>query len=424
MTGRRNLLRRVGLVLAAGLISASCSVIGLGGGDTYRVTAYFDRTISLFPTSPVRVLGLPAGTVRSIDIEDDRVRVEIDIPADVPLPADVQATIVPLSLIGERFVQLFPAWTEGQAQAADGHVIGLDRTIVPVEPDEALEAIKEFLDTLNPDATSRLIDNLASAVDGQGPTLNSAIGELSQLASTLASKSDTLGRLIDQFDDFTATVVTRESQLGEVMETFAEAVAVLAQERDSIAGLVEALGDVSGDILDLVVKHGDNLETDLRILGRTLRSATASLDAVGDLLDAGPGFATGLRAAFNEDGSYTDLRNQTSPTVGQLLDPFLGELEFDVICLPIDVACGPAPASAQPGPSPAAPPEDPTAVTVQPTAAAQRTSLTPAAAVVPTPIDALFDLLDTGTATRSGPPSSPARGFWQALADRLMGVAT
>ena len=35
-----------------------------------------------------------------------------------PLPGDVQAAFVPLSLIGERYVQLFPAWMHGQAAFA------------------------------------------------------------------------------------------------------------------------------------------------------------------------------------------------------------------------------------------------------------------------------------------------------------------
>ncbi len=47
------------LVIALASASvAACGVIG-GGGDTYRVTAYFPRAVALYEEGQVRVLGLP-----------------------------------------------------------------------------------------------------------------------------------------------------------------------------------------------------------------------------------------------------------------------------------------------------------------------------------------------------------------------------
>ena len=50
---------------AAGLLAACSS----GGGGSYTVTAYFPRTISLYPSNDVRVLGLHAGHVKKVMVD-------------------------------------------------------------------------------------------------------------------------------------------------------------------------------------------------------------------------------------------------------------------------------------------------------------------------------------------------------------------
>ncbi|MBV9285815.1 MAG: MCE family protein, partial [Acidimicrobiia bacterium] len=207
-------LRALALVALAGLLVSSCSVVGGGGGGNYSLSAWFPKTVALFKDSEVRVLGLPAGTVTKVTAVGDKVRVDMHVKNSVPVPADVHATIVPLSLIGERYVQLFPVWTDGQAKAQSGEVIPMDRTEVPVEPDEALGALKKFLDSLDPSATGRLVKNAADDLQGNGQTFNDAVANLSTLAGTLADKDQQLGDIIDNFDKFTSVLSTREVQLG------------------------------------------------------------------------------------------------------------------------------------------------------------------------------------------------------------------
>ena len=94
--------------LAAGSSAAAAA-------EGYHLTAYFESAVGLYPHGDVSIMGVGIGTVDAVEIEDTHVRVEMTIDADVPLPADVQATIEPLQLIGERNVVLFPAWTEAMA---------------------------------------------------------------------------------------------------------------------------------------------------------------------------------------------------------------------------------------------------------------------------------------------------------------------
>ena len=96
-------MRRVlAIAVAALAVLPGCSLVGGGGGGGTEITAYFPKAVALYDQSQVRVLGLPAGSVTDIETEDDRVRVDMRIDDGVPIPADVQAAIIPNSLIGER----------------------------------------------------------------------------------------------------------------------------------------------------------------------------------------------------------------------------------------------------------------------------------------------------------------------------------
>jgi virulence factor Mce-like protein len=338
---RRTIASATLLCLAAvGL--AGCSS---GGGGGYSLTAYFPKAVSLYPQSHVKVLGLSAGRVTKVQVVGTQVKATLRIDGDVPVPADVRATIVPLSLIGERYVQLFPAWTHGQPRAKAGAVIPMERTSIPVEPDEALAAVKHLLDSLDPQATGRLVKNLGDDLKGTGPDLNGALKGLADLTTALADKDAQLVSIIDHFDKFTATLRTREAALGKVLDGFAQTTGLLADERRAIESLVKNLASVATTGLDLTSEHAAKLDKDLTVLTRVLQSVNVNIDSVRNLLDSAPLLVggenldgtTGLAGAWDPDFHHLDLRTSAAPTVAQLL---LGlGVPANVVCVPVDVNC-------------------------------------------------------------------------------------
>lgn len=422
------MIRRVALLLStAAVATALAGCTSGGGGGSYKLTAYFDKAISLYDQSSVRVLGLPAGKVTDVEVEGTQVRVEMSIDRDVPVPADVQATIVPLSLIGERYIQLFPAWVDGQSRAEDGAVIPRERTTIPVEPDEALAAVKEFLDALDPDATGRLIKNLAGDLEGNGQHLNDALRGLGTLTQTFADKDEEIGRIIDQFDDFTATLAVRDRQLARVMQGFAATTGVLAQERKEIESLVAGLAELSTDGLDLVTEHGGRLEGDIEVLARTLKSVQSNIAGVRQLLDGGPLLVAGpnldgkagLAGAYDAKYHHLDLRTSVSPTLDQFIRA-LGIVPALTVCLPVDVDCVATPAAVGAGsksPASAAP-----AVAGKP-AVGPRAEGEPSLTTTPAPRPPIDE--HPGVIRARAAHDRPARGgWWRTIARAAAGVVT
>jgi virulence factor Mce-like protein len=322
------------------LIASGCSFIGGGGGGTYHLVAYFPRAVSLFKSSQVKVLGLPAGQVDDIEVQGTQVKVTMSIDNDIKVPKDVTALIAPQSLIGERYIQLSPAWRQGQESAPNDMVIS--HTTVPVEPDEALAELKKFLDSLDPKGLGSLINNLSDDLKGQGSTLNHALDQVSQIVTTFADKDQELANIVDHFDRFTATLTTRESQLGEILTTFSQATQVLADERQGLENLLAGLADLSRDGLTLVAKHSSRLKTDLETLTRLAQSIDVNLDSIGQLLDSGPLLVKGIHGAYNAQLRAFNLRQNWGPVAEAVLAPVFGKLGISPpsVCPPVLQECG------------------------------------------------------------------------------------
>jgi virulence factor Mce-like protein len=377
-------VRRTLAILLALASLASLPACGvLGGGDTYTLTAHFPRAVSVFPSGDVRVLGLPAGEVTKVEIEGDQVLVEMSIDSDIKVPEGARAQIVPQSLIGERYIQLSPAYKDGEKAMADGQEI--KETIIPVEPDEALAALKEFLDSLDPNGIGDLVSNLEEDLRGNGAALNDTLGQFSHLVETFADNDDVLLRIVDSFDKLSATLVTRESQLGEVLDAFSEASGVLADERDSITELVDGLADLSKTGLRIVGEHSTDLRADIQTLADAAATIDANLSSVTKLLKAGNLLTTGLLDAYNPDARAIDLRNNFGPLVFDLVQILIGDLGLPGVCDFVPVLGCPSASAQSAGPA------------------------TPAKVSQPTPVGSLLTLLSAGSEPLPTRPSSGDR---------------
>ena len=332
--------RLVPVVVVAALVAGGCSVLGGGdsGPDDTHLTVYFERAVALYPESRVKVMGLDAGTVLDVVPEGDRVRVEIAVDGDIPVPDDVQAAIVPLSLIGERNVVLQPAWQPGDEEIRDGATIPVERTSIPAEPDEALQAFTDLAHGLDPDEVSRLITEGAESLDGRGAQLNAALEQAGDLTALIAREDDSLVEVARDLDQLASTLGTRDQQLGRVLDGFAAATGVLADERQEIEALIGGLGDLAEVGNELVAAHEDHLPEDLAQLSRVGRSARANVEALAILVQALAANSRGLIGAHNEELGVLTQRINLTPTTAEVLRPL-----FEALGLEQQPPCVPGP---------------------------------------------------------------------------------
>lgn len=327
-------MRRVAAAaMAMGVAVALVPLVGCGrgGGGSYQLTAYFDRTIGLYESGDVQVMGMAVGRVDSIEIEGTLVRVEMTIDDDVPLPADVRATIGQTQLIGERNVVLFPPWdaekeASGAARLADGAVIPRERTEVPVEPDEGLQAFNDLAQSLDGEVVREFVSDSADVLEGRGDEIGAAIDQAAGLGTALAEIDQQLVDVADNLHVLAGSLATRDAQLGALVDGFAQATEVLAAEREGITSFLSSLVELTVQGRDLLDTYGEQLPGDVAsatALASILERNTSSLD---QLLSAFPQLAAGVANAYQPaiDGLY--LRANTSATAQALLDVLVNQL--------------------------------------------------------------------------------------------------
>ena len=171
----------------------------------------------------------------------------MSVPNDIPLPADVNATIIPLSLVGERYVQLFPAWKAGQPKLKPnvGHPAGAHQRAGRTRrrPRRA-QALARLDRSRTPPGELDQQPRRRPRRHRRGPQRRTRrVSARSPRRS--ASKSAQVASIIDHFDRLTATLATRDQTLGRVLDAFATTTDALADERVAIQSLLASLSSLA-----------------------------------------------------------------------------------------------------------------------------------------------------------------------------------
>ena len=187
------------------------------------ITAYFPTATAIYPGDEVRVSGVKVGTIERIEPEGTQTKMILKVDRDVPVPADAKAVIVAQNLVAARYVQLTPAYRQGDGpKMGDGAVIPSDRTAVPVEWDEVKTQLMRLATELGPkparrcvDGTSvgRFIDSAANAMDGNGDKLRSTLAELSGVARIFAEGSGNIVDIIKNLQIFVSALRDSKQQI-------------------------------------------------------------------------------------------------------------------------------------------------------------------------------------------------------------------
>ncbi|WP_431961943.1 MCE family protein [Actinacidiphila sp. bgisy160] len=301
------------------LFTALAIVVGLAvvlwpGPGPVRVTAYFPRTVGIYPGSDVRVLGVRIGEVRKITPEGGRVRVELEYDRGRKVPADAQAAIVNSSVVSDRYVQLLPVYRKG-AVLRDGAVIPESRTAVPVELDRIFDSLHTTAEALGPNGAnnkgslSRLLGVSADNLQGQGASLNQTVQDLSQAVTTLSDGRRDLFGTVRNLQVFTAALAADDASVRSFNTDLADVAGQLAAEREDLAAALKYLAAALGDVSGFVKGNKKALTSDVRGLAEVTKVLVSQRDALEEILTVAPTGLSNLQNAYNPSAGTLDTRN-------------------------------------------------------------------------------------------------------------------
>jgi phospholipid/cholesterol/gamma-HCH transport system substrate-binding protein len=269
------------------LIVVSLTTIGIksafgafdGGYELHGTFAAAGQ--GLLSGSDVKIRGVNVGEVSSIRLVDNRALIELRIEEDTQIPETAQAVIRPKTLFGEKFVDILPGDDELNGPYLDDGDEIVD-TRGGFELEQVLTDAYPVLEAVDPAELAVILDELATAGRGLGPSINRSIVNSAALAELGASNDA-------EFRQFTSDL------------------ALLAEELDILAPeLVAGARDLNVALPSL------NARSDQ--LDEALTQASRLAADVADLLEANESFTTNALT----DGSKSlqvifDRRSQIQP---------------------------------------------------------------------------------------------------------------
>jgi len=310
---RRRILRLVALIgIVAVLVTATTWLIVRAGKDK-TITAYFTAAIGVYPGSDVRVLGVAVGSITSVEPQGQQVRITMTIDSGVAIPAGANALVVTPSLVSDRYVQLTPVYTGG-AEIADGAVIPLNKTIVPVELDQLFASLDRLTTALGPDganadgALNELLHSGATTLDGNGAKIGELIRELGKATQTLSGSQDDFFATVDNIQKFTTMLATNDAQVRRFNTQLAQISQFFADERDSFAAALRELAEALGTVQKFVQDNRARIKSNVDKLAGTTQLLVNQKDSLAEALDRAPAALANLVGAYNPQTRSLDGR--------------------------------------------------------------------------------------------------------------------
>ncbi len=312
-TAWRRIDRRIVTLVVLLVVIGGVFNVAASPQETKAVTAHFSRAVSVYDGTDVRILGVTVGRVTDVIPEGESIRVEMEYDASYDVPAGAEAVIVTPTLVADRFVQLTPAYTEGEVMA-DGAVIALPVTGVPVELDRIYGSLQSLTAALGTTAEGKdgHLDNLlsaaAEALAGEGARGNEMIRELSAAAETFGDGAEPLFEAVTQLAEFTETLAGSDRLVRAFMKDLAGVSETLAAESDELQKAVAAVARAVGTVKSFVSENRDALVDDVNKLSEVMGVIANQSDSLDQALRAAPTALGNLVVSLDDDDSSASAR--------------------------------------------------------------------------------------------------------------------
>ena len=328
----------VPLVVLGFVVAAGVAVLG---GDTGKtVVAHFPRTISVYEGSDVRVLGVPVGTVTRVEPTGTDVTVTMTYDGEVRLPADARAVIIAPSVVGDRYVQLTPAYSGTGDVLTDGAELSVEQTAEPLELDQIYDSLDRLNVALGPRGANRtgaLSDLLSVTADnfgGQGTTFRQTIEDFSRLSATLSDNKEELFGSVEALGGFMETLADNDQTVRQFNQSLADVSTMLEGEREELVAATRNLSVALTSVKEFVEDNKDSLTRNISGLNRVSKVLVRQREALDEILHTAPAALNNLALTYNPQAGTLDTRANLGEAINQIkYDPaallcgFVGQVE-------------------------------------------------------------------------------------------------
>ena len=324
-------------VLVVLLVVGIVTINTPGAGQRVTIVGYFDNSNGIYTGDDVVILGVPVGTVESIEPQPLRSKITFSFDDEYKVPADAKAVILSPALVTARAIQLVPTYSGGPT-LQDGAVIPQERTAVPVEFDQFRQQLERLADTLQPttpggvSTLGEFVNTAADNLRGQGANIRETLIKLSDAFSALGDNSKSLFGTVKNLSILVSALQDSTDLLRQLNQNLSAATGLVANDRNEVGAAVRDLADVADDLRTFVAENRDTLGTTSEKLAGVTQILNDNLADIKQLLHVAP-------------NAFQNFLNIYQPAQGTLT----GALAANNLANPLQFICGAVQAASRMG---------------------------------------------------------------------------
>ncbi len=314
---------KVGLFVIFVILTLSFMTFKVGGltfskKDGYRLYAYFDNTLGADKDTRVKLAGVNAGIIESIDIVHGMAKLTMRIDPGIQIRVDSVASVRALGLLGDKYVAI-SSGSENAPLLKDGDTIKSTRQ--PTDYDTLVTNLSEMsakfailADALNrsigsddsQQAIVESIKNIRLITEHLDNAITVNDRKMGALLDQLANLTDSVNSIVNEDRKPLSKAISEFSSFSEKLNSRGPAL------MEEISGVAEDLRSFMAEVRQPLLATAKNLE---KGSGR-IESALQSISRVTDKIDKGEGT---LGRLVTDDSLYNSV-NKAAVGIGQQID--------------------------------------------------------------------------------------------------------
>lgn len=255
-------------VMAFGYVKLPKFLFGVG---TYTVTVELPEAAGLYERANVTYRGTEVGQVKKVRLNNGEVDAVLALKSGIDIPSDLDAQVHSQSAVGEQYVSLSPR-NGTSAPLKNGDVVTRNRSSVPPDINELLNATNRGLEAIPGDNLKTTIDESYLAFGGLGPELSRFVDGSTRLAIDAKQNSNELTNVIDNVGPILDTQTDTSDSVQAWAAHLAEVTRQLKGHDQAVRGVLKNAAPAADEVRALFER-----------LQPTLPVILANLVAVGDV---------------------------------------------------------------------------------------------------------------------------------------------
>ncbi|NNN20582.1 MAG: MCE family protein [Acidimicrobiales bacterium] len=230
--------KRVGLIALGALGAVVLAVLLLNRSffsSGYTIDARFQNAAGLKPGTRVLIAGVPVGSVKGLELSGNSVLVSMRIDNGTVLPAQTDASINVVTVLGVLAVELEPI--SGYSHPLKSGAV-ITTTSLPVEFYAIENAAGNLLSRSDAKAFNQLLESLSQITAGKQQEVQQIISGLNKFTGAVDTRRTQINQLIDAANTLASTVASRDTQLASVIDNLSTVMAGLQSHSGELASLI------------------------------------------------------------------------------------------------------------------------------------------------------------------------------------------